>query len=152
MANEQANREIGAVLASLVDAWNRHDVKAYVAHWTEDADFVNVVGFHRIGRAEIEAEIAFLHAGRFRNTRIQALEHTVRFLTPEVAVIRLKWRMDGDPGIPGHPSQDGTRFGILTNVAQRTAQGWRFVATQNTDVQPIEDFLKTARPTAARTA
>ena len=148
----QTEKELQAMIASLMDAWNRHDVQAYVAHWTEDADFVNVVGFHRIGRAEIEAEIEFLHAGRFRNTHIQTLEHSVRYLTPDIAVLRMKWRMDGDPGVPGHPSQNGTRFGILTNVARRTPQGWRFVATQNTDIQPIEDFLKKDRIPVGQTA
>jgi hypothetical protein len=34
------------------------------------------------------------------------------------------------------------RRGIFTHVLERTPEGWRFVASQNTDVLPIPDPLR----------
>ena len=47
--------QIEAAIASLADAWNRHDGHAYAAAFAEDADFVNVLGQRQRGRAEITA-------------------------------------------------------------------------------------------------
>jgi uncharacterized protein (TIGR02246 family) len=133
-----AHVEIDAMLASLIDRWNRHDVPEYVSFWLEDGDFVNVIGTHHHGRDQLQAELEWLHGGRFRNTQIRDLGHSIRFLSPDLAIIHMHWHMDGDPGMPGHPSDDGVRRGIFTHVAQRTSQGgWRFVASQNTDIVSV---------------
>ena len=127
--------EIDAMLASLIDCWNRHDVPAYISFWREDCDFVNVIGTHHHGRDKLQAELEWLHDGRFRNTQLRNIGHSIRFLSPDLAIIHMRWHMDGDPGMPGHPSDDGIRRGIFTHVAQKNARGrWRFVASQNTDV------------------
>jgi len=52
---------IETVVSAVVDAWNRHGMKAYAAQFTEDADFVNVVGMHFRGRPQIEAVHIDLH-------------------------------------------------------------------------------------------
>ena len=39
-----AKAQIANVVAALADSWNRHDMVAYAAQFTEDADFVNVIG------------------------------------------------------------------------------------------------------------
>lgn len=142
--------QIEALVAAMFATWNRGDLEAYANSWTEDGELVNVLGMHRHGRAEILAELEFLHATRFRGTQIFDLGHDVRFLTPEVAVVHVRWEMRGDAGQPGHEVHEGVRRGILTHIAQRTPEGWRLVASQNTDVQPIPDFLnKAQKPEAA---
>ena len=133
-----ARVEIDAMLASLIDCWNRHDIPAYTSFWLEDCDFVNVIGTHHHSRGKLQAELEWLHGGRFRNSQIRRLEHSIRFLSPDLAIIHMRWHMDGDPGMPGHPSDDGVRRGIFTHVAQRISKGgWRFVASQNTDVVSV---------------
>jgi uncharacterized protein (TIGR02246 family) len=145
--NEPANyaaarKEIDATLADMFAAWNRGDVRGYAGFWSEDGELVNVLGMHRRGRAEILAELEFLHAGRFRGTQIRSLEYSVRFLGPEIAIVHLPWEMHGDKGQPGHEVPGGIRRGIFTHVICRGAEGWRLTASQNTDVAPIPDFLK----------
>ena len=63
-------------------------------------------------------------------------------MAPDVAVIHQHWEMTGDPGQPEYPVKDGLRRGILIHVAQRTPEGWRFVASQNTDTLPVPDPLR----------
>lgn len=135
-------KEIEALFAAMADLWNRHDTEAYAALWTDDADFVNVLGMHRYGRRELLAELNYLHAGRFRNTHIRLEPARVRFLTSEVAIAHVEWEMNGDPGMPGFPTLDGRRRGVFTHVVQLTPEGWRFVASQNTDILPIPDPLR----------
>ena len=132
-------REIEKLFAAMAESWNRHDLEAYCAAWIEDLDFVNVIGMHRSGRKELRAEVDYLHADRFKNTQIRITRSKVRFLSPDIAVAHAWWEMTGDPGIPGFPTENERRQGVFTHVVQRTAQGWRLVASQNTDRLPIPD-------------
>ena len=142
MNDQTATHEIEAVFARLVELWNRHDVKQYAAMWADDSDFFNVLGMNLHGRQELLSELEYLHAGRFNKTQIRTEHHTVKLLTPELALAHLWWEMNGDPGMPGHPSENGRRHGIFTHVMRLTPQGWRFIASQNTDVLPIADPLR----------
>lgn len=141
-----AAQEIEALLQVQADLWNRHDTRAYAALWSEDCTFVNVVGMHRNGRAELAAELDYLHADRFKNTQVSMQLLTLRFPAPDLAVATVKWHMTGDPGMPGFPTQNGERNGVFTHVILRTPAGWRFIASQNTDALPIPDPLRTNQP------
>jgi uncharacterized protein (TIGR02246 family) len=37
---------IRAVIDRQIDAWNRHDMEAFVADTTPDVDWINIVGVH----------------------------------------------------------------------------------------------------------
>ena len=41
---EQDAVEIRAALKGMEEAWNRHDMKAFVSYMTDDVEWVNVVG------------------------------------------------------------------------------------------------------------
>ena len=133
---------IESLLAAMEDRWNRHDPKAYSELWAEDAHFVNVLGMRRHNRAELWAEISWLHSGRFARTHIRTLGHSERFLSPDLALVFQEWEMTGDPGQPEYPVKDGTRRGVFTHVAQRTGEGWLLLASQNTDRLPVPDPLR----------
>jgi len=145
-----AQQEIEAALGAMFAAWNRGDLEAYVGFWSQDGELVNVMGMHRRGRAEILAELEFLHATRFRGTQIRDLGHSIRCLAPEIAVVHVRWEMRGDLGQPGHEVAGGVRRGIFTHTVRRTDEGWRLASSQNTDIQPIPDFLAAAPGAAAR--
>jgi uncharacterized protein (TIGR02246 family) len=133
---------IAELIAAMEQCWNRHDTKAYSELWAEDAHFVNVLGMRRYNRAELFAEISWLHSGRFAHTQIRTLHHSPRFLAPDLAIVFQEWEMTGDPGQPEYPVKGGTRRGVFTHVAQRTPEGWRLLASQNTDRLPIPDPLR----------
>ena len=63
--------EIGIkkVLADQVEAWNRHDAKAFSMAFAEDADFTNVVGASAHGRAEVEKFHAPMFATIFKDSK-----------------------------------------------------------------------------------
>jgi uncharacterized protein (TIGR02246 family) len=128
---------VSAVVTTVVEAWNRHDMKAYSALFTEDADFVNVVGMHLRGRPQIEAVHIDLHRTIFRNSNLRAVSTTVRSVSDEVAVAHIAWEMTGAEGMPGWNVPE-LRKGMMSLVLVRTGDRWLITAAQNTDAVPLE--------------
>ncbi len=130
--------EIEKVLAALPESWNRHDMVAYASQFSENADFVNILGMHWQGRPAIEAQHITIHKTVFRNSQLRALNHSIRFLTPAVAVAHVNWEMTGHE-IPvtkeWQPAEK--RRGILTAVLVPEGDTWRITALHNTDIVPI---------------
>jgi uncharacterized protein (TIGR02246 family) len=120
------------VPAAFVDAWNRHDMQAFAALFTEDANFVNVVGMWWRSQAEIEAAHATAHATVFRNSRLDGGAASVIKLRPGVAAVHMAWELTGQTGPDGKPS--APRRGILLLVLTEEGDGWRIRVAQNTDI------------------
>jgi uncharacterized protein (TIGR02246 family) len=117
-----------------IDAWNRHDTAALAALFTEEADFVNVVGMWWRSRAEIEAAHAEAHAIFFKDSHLQGEVAASKLLRPDVAVVHVRWRLSGQLEPDG--STGAPREGILVFVLTREAGGWWARVAQNTDVLP----------------
>ena len=128
---------IETVVSAVVDAWNRHDMKAYAAQFTEDADFVNVVGMHFRGRPQIEAVHIDLHRTIFRNSNLRSVNTTVRPVNDQVAMAHVAWEMTGAEGLPGWNVPE-LRKGMMSLVLVRSGDRWLITAAQNTDVVPLE--------------
>ncbi len=126
---------VGAVAAGFVDAWNRHDMKAFAALFADDADFVNVIGLWWRGRAEIQREHEALHATRMKHSHLAADETAIRFLCPDVAVVHVRWELTGDTGLEGKPLPP--RKGVLTHVVEKVGGQWLITSSQNTDIVPL---------------
>ena len=134
------HHEIMAVLDAMFAAWNRGDLETYTSFWRDDADLVNVLGTQLHGRAAILAELRVLHAFRFKGTRIFNLEHATKVLSPDIAIIRVNWEMQGTNLAPGEDPNGRTRRGTFTHIAQRTESGWQLIASQNTEIVDIPEF------------
>jgi uncharacterized protein (TIGR02246 family) len=132
-----ARSQIATVIHALSESWNRHDMKAYGAQFAKDADFVNVIGMHWRGQAEIEARHVAVHRTIFRNSKLRTLEHSVRFLAPGIAVAHVLWEMTGHEAVPGMNMPE-VRLGILTLVLQEEGDRWTIAASQNTDIVPVQ--------------
>lgn len=129
-------RAIGEIIRRHEQAWNTHDRQAFESLFTEDADFVNVIGQRAIGREQIGADFENIHRTFMRNTRIQIVSWDARFIEARVAVVRLRWEMTGMQKVPGWNTPD-VRNGLLTYVAVQRQGEWKVTAVQNTDEQNI---------------
>jgi uncharacterized protein (TIGR02246 family) len=128
---------VDIVASAVVEAWNRHDMKAFATHFTEDADFVNVLGMHFRGRPQIEAVHVDLHRTIFKNSNLRAASTTVRLVNDQVALAHIAWEMTGAEGLSGWNVPD-LRKGMLSLVLVRTGDRWLITAAQNTDAVPLE--------------
>ena len=107
----------------------------FAAQFTEDADFVNVLGMHWRGRVKIEARHADLHRTIFRNSHLRMLGSSSRPLAPSVILAHMQWEMSGHEASPGVPFAD-VRRGALTAVFVERNGRWVIAALHNTDSVP----------------
>jgi uncharacterized protein (TIGR02246 family) len=133
--------QVEAVAQRFAEAWNRHDAKALVAPFGQQADFVNYIGMHWRGREEIERAHARIHETRMKDSQLTILASAVRFLRPDVALLHATWELRGDTGIEGKLLPP--RQGVLTFVVARQDGRWLVEAAQNTDIVPIPNVPPT---------
>ena len=137
MADDAA--AIESLIAKLMEAANKNDVKAFAAVFSEDAEFTNVFGRTAKGRMAIEAMHAPLFVEprqpglpSFVNARFETLESSIRFLRPDVACADVKWRQSGAIAPDGRPW--GTRIGLMDWVATRENGTWAVAVSHNMDL------------------
>lgn len=131
-----ATESVRAVVSSLAEGWNRHDMASFAAAFSENADFVNVIGMHWRGRQEIEAKHAITHRTIFRNSNLQILDLSVRFLDPGTAVAHLWTELKGAESLPGR-NAPAIRRALMTCVLVKEADRWLIAAAHNTDIVPV---------------
>ena len=123
---------IEALMRRHEEAWNAHDRAAFESLFTEDADFVNVVGQHAIGREAIGSDFEQIHRTFMRNSHVRMLHWSVRYIHAQVAVVRVRWEMTGVDKVPGWNVPD-LRRGLLTYVVVEQKGEWKVTAIQNTE-------------------
>jgi uncharacterized protein (TIGR02246 family) len=125
---------IQAVIDRQTDAWNQHDMAAFVADTTPDVDWINVVGMHWEGRETVLRAHEALHKGIFAHSRmVRAGKPELRETAPNVVVAVVENHIEGAGLMPsGQPyPTSGNR---LTLVFVKTEAGWRIAHAHNTTI------------------
>jgi len=134
-----AEATIRETLARQVEAWNRHDARAWVAPFSDDAEFVNILGTTLQGRTEIERRHAEIFSGIFAHSRVQVKTRRVRPLGTTAALAETEYELRGydrlPPGIHATDA-DGTLRTLLKYVWALDHGQWKVVAAQNTAILP----------------
>lgn len=112
-------------------AWNSHNMQALTNLLAEDADFVTVGGRWLRGRKEFRHHTALYHATSFKHSTFTVTGTTIKFLSPDLALTHVKWRMAGDFDPDGTPRKP--RKGIFTQVLLRSKDRWCILASHNTN-------------------
>ena len=138
-AQTQTTTQIESVVAALAETWNRHDIAGYAALFSEDADFVNVVGMHWRGRKEIEACHVRLHETIFRDTKVRCADWSVRLIREDVALAHISCQMIGAKGLENWkvPEVRRTEMSLVLVPSARSEHGWSITALHNTEVVPV---------------
>jgi uncharacterized protein (TIGR02246 family) len=129
---------VKAVGAAFVDDWNRHDMKEFGSLFTDDAQFVNVIGLWWHSRDEIQKAHEALHATRMRTSHLDTTESAVHVLGPKAAVLLQQWQLTGDTGIDGVTLP--MRSGVMTMVIVKAGSRWQIASAQNTDIVPLPNL------------
>lgn len=125
----QDDRAIRKVLADYDVAWNTHDMKAMGALFCEDAEFINVVGMHWRGRADIVAAHEAFHKIMFKDVGIKTDGIALRALEADVAIAVVTYTMDASTTpngqvIPKHQNK-------LSYVFTKRSGKWKIAHGQN---------------------
>jgi len=132
---ETDQQAIAAVIDRFVDAWNRHDAKAFAAVFAEDADFTNWRGEGTSGRAKIETFHAPMFATIFKNSHQSYTVINTRFIRPDVAAVDVHWQMTGATDAQGNPRPDRRR--LLNFTMEKNAAEWQIVVMHNLDLTAL---------------
>jgi uncharacterized protein (TIGR02246 family) len=112
------------------EAWNRHDMQALGALFTDDADFVNVGAKHWRGREEIVGK----HAAtlpQFAQSTWSNSAVDIHFLRPDIAIAHVSWGLKGDKDPDGSPRPP--REGKFLWVVVKNGEKWLIRDAQNTN-------------------
>ena len=121
-AQQPDEAAVRAVVKQYMDARERRDARALEALFTSDADQHTTAGEWRKGRAAVvpgSLESSQRNAGA-RTIRVE----TVRFITPDVAIVDGPYEID--PGAGANVRRMWT-----TVVVARGTDGWRIAAIRN---------------------
>lgn len=125
-----------SVARRFVEAWNRADADALAEVFSEDADFVNVVGFWWHGRRQIRHNHAIGFRDMFGDSTMSLERVRTRPLDGTHSVVQARWNMQGQRS-PDGIIDPGPRRGVFTFVCLRRPDGtWLAVTGHNTDIVP----------------
>jgi len=83
------------VVAGFSNGWNTHDAHAMCASLADDIEWVNWRGEPLGSRQAVEDEHARLFADLYKNTHRTDTVKSIRYISPELAVVDDYWTMTG---------------------------------------------------------
>ncbi|GJD22229.1 hypothetical protein RIVM261_071850 [Rivularia sp. IAM M-261] len=119
-------------------AWNQDNAQAWVKDFSEDADFINIIGTHFNGRVETQKRHAALFSGIFKNSHLEVEVWKVRQLGNKGSVAETVQTLRGYDALP--PGIEPTEPGVLKTrmkyVFEKQGRDWKIVSAQNTAIHP----------------
>jgi len=122
--------EVRELYQHMLDGWNKRSAAAFAAPFAEDGDSIGFDGSQLIGRAEIVSMLQRIFADHPTAPYVSKVK-SVRFLSPEVAVLRAIVGMIP----PAQPDLDPNLNALQTLIASKRDGQWRIVLFQNTPAQ-----------------
>lgn len=135
---ESWDTEARALVDRQVAAWNAMDAEAWSADYTEDSDFINIMGTRFQDRAANKERHALLFGSLFRGSTLNAEIVRLRRLGEDGALVDVILILRGHQRPP--PFLQNTSEGELRTrmkyVLQRIDGRWHIIAAQNTAISP----------------
>jgi uncharacterized protein (TIGR02246 family) len=128
-------KAIRQVVKDYETIWNKHDMSTFGNLFTDDAEWVNVVGHVWRGKADIKKAHQVVHETNFKNRNMKFDNMTVRFIRPDVAVSIVKWTLDGFEAPDGRHFPKGQNVATLVFVKQDGK--WLISSGENVTVDPV---------------
>jgi uncharacterized protein (TIGR02246 family) len=127
--------EVRGRVEAFCAAFNAKDARAFAALFSDDAEFVNIVGMWWRGRAAIEEGHARMFATVLARSTLAIDAIETKAISGDVALAVVRWSRGVLPGVDPLtlPPQDG----VLTFVLRREADAVRFVSVHNTQTASL---------------
>jgi len=119
--------DLRALYQGLLDSWNQRSARDFAALFAEDGNIVGFDGSPVDGRAAIESHLGDVF-GSHQTASYVGKVREVRFLTPDVAVLRAVAGMVPPGGSDINPAVNA----VQTLVANMRDGEWRVAIYQNT--------------------
>jgi uncharacterized protein (TIGR02246 family) len=125
---------IGKTLDTMVEAWKQRDMTTFATLFTEDCDFVNVVGMHWKGRTQVTEAHRVLLSTRYKGVDIHNISHNENEIAPGVAVVVWKSKVDDYTTPQGERMTD--QVSLMTLVMLKQDGHWLIRAAENVFIDP----------------
>jgi uncharacterized protein (TIGR02246 family) len=125
-------RAIRDIIKGQETAWNKHDMKAYMEPYRDDADAVNIVGMYWRGKAAILKHLSDYHATSFKDLEETLDEVNVHSIGDGYAIAILIWKVGAFKAPNGVDIPAGRHRS--TQVLAKGADGWKVVHFHNTTI------------------
>lgn len=117
------------IVDAFAEALNAKDAEALGQVFTEDAEFVNILGMRMRRRDGIVAGHGWAFAGPLRGRRIRFDQVDELAVTDDVTVLHGHCVREREPDAPEEGLPDGAS--VLVFVTRRGPSGWQAVAATN---------------------
>ena len=125
--------QIHAALKGMDDAWNKHDMTAFVSYAAEDVEWVNVVGMWWKGKEQLYTALDAFHKTMFKDRQVHEPQSTqLRIISPDCVVATFIQTVDGFTSPSGGVQPAGRS--TLTEVFVKRNGKWLLVQGQNTTI------------------
>lgn len=119
--------------ALFVETWMKRDAAMLASLFTDDAEFVNVVGLWWHNREDIEKAHAYGFENIFGDSDLKLRKTKVKFLSDDIAVIHARMRLKNQSPADKE-STPSLRQNIFSFVVQKEGEHWLCVSAHNTDI------------------
>ena len=126
---------IDATLAAFGSTLTAKDFDTFAKLFTDDADFVNIVGMHWHGKAQIVKAHRVVFTTRYNGNPQHTVEKTEALLAPDVVLVVAKLQMDDYIDRNGKPMKDN--FFRMTMVLQKQHGTWLIRSAENTVIDQM---------------
>ena len=126
---------IDTTLAAFGNTLTAKDFDTFATLFTDDADFVNIVGMHWHGRAQIAKAHRVVFTTRYNGNPQHTVEKSEALLAPNIALVVAKIQMDD------YTARDGKRmtdnFFRMTLVLEKQNGKWLIRSAENTVIDQM---------------
>ena len=126
-----AEKEVRLAVQSFYNAFNSHNFDHVAEYTTEDWTHINPLGGWTRGREAVLKELKEVHSTFLKGVTDTVEEISVRFATPEVAVVTVPSRLSGTFTTPDGAKHENDRQ-IRTFVVVKRDNKWLIMQDQNT--------------------
>lgn len=124
--------------ALFVEAWMERDADYLASLFSENAEFVNVVGLWWHNREDIRKAHAFGFDKIFSESNLRLMETSVKYLNDDIAVVHARMRLKDQT--PSKANQiPSIRQNIFSFVVKKLKDKWICESAHNTDIIPGAD-------------
>ena len=131
---------IRGILQEEVTSWNSGDADTYSKHFSESGTFTNIRGMFFTGHKQFLDRHIEIFKGVFKNSVLQQVVVSFRFLRPDVAIVETLTWVSGFPkeGSPKgvYIDSKGRFHTRLLQVFQKESGDWKIVVYHNVDLKP----------------
>ncbi|HEV7348395.1 SgcJ/EcaC family oxidoreductase [Telluribacter sp.] len=121
------------VLEGTVQAWNEHNTEKYFSYFTQEAQWVNVVGMWWRNLKEHRHSLNIFMDLMFNKTTHKILDSEVKMLRPDLALVRHSWQLDGWK-MPDGTDMSDYSTGVMTMIMEKRDGKWMVIDGQNTTI------------------